>query len=291
MGDWSGDTNLPGGGVAPAGYGDIAFTNLPYVRDVGFECGQNYVNSGGAGNLDGFSIIAGHEYAETITDQNPPGGWVADGGENGDKCSWIGTSGVQGGAANVALGTGTFAMQGTWSNAFANQGGCEITRPLVTVTYPGDQLSRLGQAATPVSFPAYGGYPSYTMWASGLSPGLSFDPSSGTVSGTPTQLGDFQVIVNAVDSQGFFAYTVIIWSVRIPQVVVPNVRGQDPDAAAATLAAVNLGVGQEVDQVDTTCRHIGTVMQQVPMAGVLVEQYSQVTLYVGTPPPPRVKCH
>jgi hypothetical protein len=42
--------------------------------------------------------------------------------------------GVAGGAGNVVLGTGTFALEGTWSNAFnGNQGGCVISRPLVTV--------------------------------------------------------------------------------------------------------------------------------------------------------------
>src|SRR5207253_2075683 len=74
-------------------YGDLAFTNMPYVTDLGQSCGQNFVNSGSAGTLDGFSIVNGHEYAETITDQNPPGGWTnwLTGEENADECALIRT--------------------------------------------------------------------------------------------------------------------------------------------------------------------------------------------------------
>ena len=70
--DWNGDPYVG----APSSVGDIAFTNMPYVLDLGTSCGQNFVNSGSAGTLDGFSIVNGHEYSETITDQNPAGGWT-----------------------------------------------------------------------------------------------------------------------------------------------------------------------------------------------------------------------
>ena len=74
--DYNGDPYV---GVASP-YGDIAFTNVPYVTDMGTSCGQNYVNAGTAGTLDGVTIVEGHEYAETITDQNPAGGWTDSGG-------------------------------------------------------------------------------------------------------------------------------------------------------------------------------------------------------------------
>src|SRR5437660_5916241 len=50
-------------------YGDLPYTNMPYVTDLGASCGENFVNPGSAGLLDGFSIVNGHEYAETLTDQ------------------------------------------------------------------------------------------------------------------------------------------------------------------------------------------------------------------------------
>jgi hypothetical protein len=68
--DYNGDSTLSGGPVTSP-YGDIAFTNLPYITDAGASCGQDFVNSNGT--LDGVSIVEGHEYAETVTDQNPAG--------------------------------------------------------------------------------------------------------------------------------------------------------------------------------------------------------------------------
>jgi len=128
--DDTADPNLPGGPVnSPL---DVAFTNMPYVTDLGQTCGENFVNGGAQGVNDGFSIVLGHEYAETITDQLPAFGWTntASGEENADLCAWI-TPGNAGYARNLKLSTGTFAMQSTWSNDY-NGGGCEFTHGLVT---------------------------------------------------------------------------------------------------------------------------------------------------------------
>jgi hypothetical protein len=113
-------------------YGDIAFINMPYVTDAGASCGRNFVNAGSAGLRDGISIVNGHEYAEAITDQNPPGGWTdSSGAENGDKCAWI-TPGTSGGSFNLTLATCTFAMQTTWANdAAGGAGACEASHPIV----------------------------------------------------------------------------------------------------------------------------------------------------------------
>ncbi len=121
--DWNGDLG------AASSYGDIALTNMPYVLDLGASCGQNFVNAGTAGTLDGFSIVNGHEYAETITDQNPAGGWTnhSNGQENADECAWI--SSGQGASANVVMANGTFAMQSTWSN---DTNECDISHAIVT---------------------------------------------------------------------------------------------------------------------------------------------------------------
>ena len=101
---------------APSAYGDVAFTNLPYIPDMGKSCGANFVNAGAGGLLDGVTMVEGHEFSETITDQNPGGGWYdSDGEENADKCAWLHVGQV-GAAQNVSFATGTFAMQSTWSN-------------------------------------------------------------------------------------------------------------------------------------------------------------------------------
>jgi serine protease len=108
-------------------FGDIAYSNLPYVSDAGRSCGAKFVNHSDQGVLDGFSIVAGHEYAETLTDQFPSGGWTnpVSGDENGDLCAWIASG--PGHSANVSLSTGKFAMQSTWSN---DTGACEIAHAI-----------------------------------------------------------------------------------------------------------------------------------------------------------------
>jgi serine protease len=126
--DYSGDGTLDGGGAASGPL--IAFTNMPYVPDVGAACGAGFVNPGN--NLDGMTIVDGHEYAETITDQFPSGGWTANNGEeNGDLCAWKASGG--GRVQDITLPTGTFAVQGTWSNlANKGAGGCAISHSIVT---------------------------------------------------------------------------------------------------------------------------------------------------------------
>lgn len=105
-------------------YGNVAYTNLPYITDGGASCGANY---NGLGPNAGITIVEGHELAETISDQFPNGGWLdGSGAENGDKCAWIASG--QGATANVTFSTGTFPVQSLWSNAFnSSKGGCVLS--------------------------------------------------------------------------------------------------------------------------------------------------------------------
>jgi hypothetical protein len=157
------DYTQPGleGGIYNGVKPGIAYTNMPYALAIDSEaanggqvndCGENAVNSGPEGKLDGFSIVLGHEIEETITDPGAEdilgsgtgatklGGWydTIDANENGDKCAWVGEPLVGGlpGEPNVvpipgAMGDiegnqGTrFAVQSLWSNeAAAGTGYC-----------------------------------------------------------------------------------------------------------------------------------------------------------------------
>jgi serine protease len=102
-------------------YGNVAYTNLPYITDAGASCGANF---NGLGADAGITIVAGHEMAETMTDQFPSGGWLdGSGSEIGDKCAWI--SSGQGAAADTTFSTGKFPVQSLWSDAFnSGAGGC-----------------------------------------------------------------------------------------------------------------------------------------------------------------------
>ncbi|HZE05179.1 MAG TPA: hypothetical protein VE127_08145, partial [Solirubrobacteraceae bacterium] len=121
----------------------ISYTNMPYALAINSGganvCGENAVNSGSAGKLDGFSIVLGHEIEETVTDPAAEdvigsgtsaqqiGGWydALDANENGDKCAWVGESLTgQPGVAPIPGAMGdikgnhgsTFAVQSLWSN-------------------------------------------------------------------------------------------------------------------------------------------------------------------------------
>ncbi len=199
-------------------YGDLAYTNMPYVTDAGRSCGQGFVNSSSTGVLDGFSIIGGHEYAETLTDQNPAGGWLAaDGEENGDLCSWV-TSGP-GRVQNLRLSTGTFAVQGTWSN---DDAGCQVSHPVFAgttasanpvVTNPGAQAGARGkvvnlhlQATDPARQPL-------TWTATGLPPQLVVT-SAGDVFGVPGRSGTYTVTVTATDTGHRAGSATFTWTVK-----------------------------------------------------------------------------
>jgi serine protease len=132
----------------------ISFTNLPYILQLGGSCGQDAVNAAPQGDLDGVSIVLGHEIEETVTDpgaedaincteyQTTPvsrteigctqlGGWFDQSGwENGDKCAWVGFTGaapastVPGGLNDITGNDGkTYAVQSLWSNNSAEGAG------------------------------------------------------------------------------------------------------------------------------------------------------------------------
>lgn len=109
--------------VTSSGGNQVAYAYIPYQPDAGGNCGMNFVNatnnSFGNGYFDGFSIVAGHEYAEAQTDPHPSSGNIAwtdsSGAENADKCAWSSLS------TNIALGSQSYAVQPIWSNL---AGGC-----------------------------------------------------------------------------------------------------------------------------------------------------------------------
>lgn len=190
----------------------VPFINLPYLLDAGGACGENALG----GRFDGFSIVGGHEYAETITDPGVGPGWwdPGDGSEIGDKCAWTGL-------AEVPLANATYAMQPLFSNrALASTGsGCVMSGPAqdtVMVTPPSQKGSVV---AVPVRVQIQGtssaGLPlSYT--ATGLPPGLAIS-SSGFIGGSATVAGSYAVQVRATDSAGVTGSVSFTWMVvRLP---------------------------------------------------------------------------
>ncbi len=225
--DFSADSTLPGGGGAPSPA--VAFTNMPYVTDAGSGCGSHFVNSGASGISDGVTIVGGHEYAETITDQFPNGGWL-DGSqnENGDKCAWV-ASGT-GASQNITLTTGTYPVQSTWANdANSGTGGCLVSHSVVTtntgvaptITSGASATFTVGVAAS-VSVTATG-MPAATVVESGPLPaGVTFSPTVATLSGVPGPgtAGSYPITVTA--SNGVAPNAVQNFTLTVNQATLTN---------------------------------------------------------------------
>ena len=101
-------------------YGNLSYTNLPYITDAGANCGANFNNLGPDA---GITIVAGHEMAESVTDPFPSTGWTdSKGSEIGDKCAWNSAT------ADETFGGSVFPVQPLWSNADnGGAGGCVMS--------------------------------------------------------------------------------------------------------------------------------------------------------------------
>lgn len=112
----------------------IAFVNMPYVLNAGGGCGKDFVNPAPGGDVDGVTIVLGHEIAETLTDpgaessagQVQYGAWFDyQGWEIGDKCAWVGDGlAVPGAPFNMVGNDGApYPVQTLWSNQSLNGAG------------------------------------------------------------------------------------------------------------------------------------------------------------------------
>jgi hypothetical protein len=194
------------------------FINLPYLLDAGAACFEDFVNTS-TGTNDGWSIVGGALYADTITD--PFGNaWFdqGNGREIGSKCANIPPS-SPGGAFNLMLAGSPFAVQALWSNAALSggQNGCQTTGAIpdsVSITSPGSQTSPKG---VPVNLAIQGksaaGNP-LTWSASGLPTGLSINSSTGAVTGTPTAVGGYTPKITASDVAGKHHSLQFTWTIN-----------------------------------------------------------------------------
>jgi hypothetical protein len=178
--DWT-DPNSPGNSYYKGISTELSYTNIPYqlaINSGGTNvCGKDAVNPAPQGNLDGFSIVLGHEMEETITDpgaedidstgptgtQTYEGGWYDpfDANENGDKCAWVGENlltaqgppePIYGALGDITGNAGsTFAVQSLWSNA-ADEGtgycaGAGTDSPVPSAAYGSSSSSSGGSSS------------------------------------------------------------------------------------------------------------------------------------------------
>jgi hypothetical protein len=191
---------------------DLSWTNMPFLPDQGANCGANFIPSGPSPALQGFSIVGGHEYAESATDPDTATGTYAwydvNGEEIGDKCAWQGIF-------TEATATGSYVQQPEWSNAIS---GCAQTSHVAdTITMQrGVSLASVhGQAVTfgVYAHSAHGYAVSYS--ATGLPAGLSIN-AAGLITGVPTTVGTYTAHIAAHDTAYSYdtASTVFTWTIR-----------------------------------------------------------------------------
>ena len=189
---------------------NVPYTNLPYIPDAAlstnFGCTEGLIPY--PNHLDGTTEAAGHEYYETLTDPFQRSGWAdAKGYEIGDKCDYL-NPGLPGAETSLTLSTGSFPVQGMWSNQDnQGKGGCVDTSSPIIITNPGKKVSAVMGSPVGFSISAYDVLPGATVAfaASGLPTGVSINPVTGEVSGTPLTKGSSVVTVVVTDSSSNFA--------------------------------------------------------------------------------------
>ncbi len=141
-----------------------------------------------------------------------------DGGDGTDTVHYIS---VLNGSETIDLDAGILPLVGGLAS---NIEFVDVVMPLA-VENPGTQLARIGQPITPLQIVATGGLSPKAYSAAGLPTGLTIDPSTGIISGTPSGSiapgTNFNVNVTVSDSTGSqnvaFTWTVQdLWSIVNP---------------------------------------------------------------------------
>ena len=199
------------------------YINLPYVLDAGSACGQDFVNNDGL--HDGFSLVGGDEYADTITNPipststTPNPGWVdaadtVSGGEIADKCAFGQPFSSGAPATDMLLSTGSFAMQSLWSNAANACVMANVAMDTVTFPSPGPQAGTVGNSVSLQPSGSSSGSYLITWRATGLPAGLGINSETGLISGTLDTAATYTPAVIATDETGAHHSVQFTWTVN-----------------------------------------------------------------------------
>ncbi len=115
---------------------------------------------------------------------------------------------------------------------------------MVTVTNPGDQSDYVNAPITALTNSQTNGIGPVSWSATGLPAGLTIDPSSGTVTGTPTTPCTCSVTLKATDVDGNVGTAAFTWTVLPFGIVTTSLPTATPNVpyGPVTLQAAGLGV-------------------------------------------------
>ena len=130
----------------------------------------------------------------------------------------------------------------------------------VTVTNPGDQSSVSGSPITALAISATDSSSTATLSycrQRTLPPGLSIDPTSGSITGTPTTAGTYPVTITATDSAGFTGTTTFTWTIT-NTITVTN-PGAQSNVSGSPITAVAISATDSSSTATLTYSDGGTL--------------------------------